>query len=241
MGSRSVEEQHSMDLTLLGLAGCIGALLMFAADLVLYMPSKPQDRTNAMYFQRIDPGGDQLHVSCMSSVSGERLMLGGALGPLAASLYGVGFTQLFFGLNPEEGVILPCISAVCLATYMIVGAVYHAIFAYTGFIAAAIATRADDRVLLDLLLKHQNYLKYMYKWAAIPCAVGSAAFIWCCFARMTIYPWPCAFFAPAMSAPLKKCMKQGGFGGLVLAGGLTNLWNLIFFVIVTACALSARR
>merc|ERR1711907_865153 len=188
MGSRSVEEQHSMDLTLLGLAGCIGALLMFAADLVLYMPSKPQDRTNAMYFQRIDPGGDQLHVSCMSSVSGERLMLGGALGPLAASLYGV-----------------------------------------------------DDRVLLDLLLKHQNYLKYVYKWAAIPCAVGSAAFIWCCFARMTIYPWPCAFFAPAMSAPLKKCMKQGGFGGLVLAGGLTNLWNLIFFVIVTACALSARR
>ena len=130
------------------------------------------------------------------------------------------------------------LAAVGLSTMMVVGSAYHIGFVYTGFLAKAmIPSETRGNVdLMTLLARHQRYLLYIYKWAALPGLVGSAAFIVCCLARATIYPRAVIALAPCFSAPIKIALKRRETGGLILCGGLTNLWNLLFFLALTASA-----
>ena len=80
-------------LILCGLLGCIGALLMFAGDLILYLPSSLAARSTRSYFETIDPNGEGLHDSPMRHMSDQRLMLGGILGPVSSLFYTLGFSQ----------------------------------------------------------------------------------------------------------------------------------------------------
>lgn len=227
--------------------GAMGAILLFAADLILYYPSKnhPQDRTAQSYFDKIDPGGSFLARSSMKEISHARVMLGGVLGPVSAVLYGVGFVGLFCGLYPDvdgDGWMLPLISALGFTFLMAIAAVYHALFAYTCFLSKQIAKakKDDSRGLAELVDIHRTYLKYIYKWCAVPGALGSLAFIYCCLFTDTLFaPWT-VLFAPAFSAFLKKYLKKNNIGGLVLCGGLTNLWNLCFFTVLMV-SISAHR
>jgi len=104
----------------------------------------------------------------------------------------------------------------------------------------AAAAAASLHTILEL---HQSYLRYIYKWAVISCIIGSAAFAYCCLAIAATtttgdnvvvsgYPRYSVLFVPAMSAPLKKILKRYGVGGIVLCGGLTNLWNLCYFAVL---------
>ena len=189
----------------------------------------------------------------MQDVSDFRLMLGGVLGPMASALYSIGFLQLFFGLGggPETSIratYLPATASFGCAGAMIVGGAYHALFAYTGFLAKAVAASkklgslgkgdgGEPRVLHAIVGVHQAYLKFTYKFAATMGGVGSLAFLYCVFTRQTIYPTWTVLLAPAMSAPIKKVLKRFSVGGLVLCGGLTNIWNMIFFTAATASAI----
>ena len=94
----------------------------------------------------------------------------------------------------------------------------------------------DGQALVRLLLaKHKEYMLYLYKAAALPGLVGSLALLACIFSsHETVYPRWMAALVPAMSVPLKLLMKKTGCGGLILAGGLTNLWNALFFGASTA-------
>jgi hypothetical protein len=226
-------------LLLLGIAGCLGALLLFAADLILYYPADPTLRTARCYFRSIDPNGDSLAVSPMADISEARLMLGGVLGPVAAMLYGLGFLHVYFGLRPEQGAFLPALVAGSFTMTMIVGAVYHALFAYTGFIARALRSTADadgaspHLALSGILRQHQAYLLYTYRWAALPGFVGSLGFIATVLSRDTMYSTASVLLTPGLSAPLKLWLKHHECGDLVLCGGLTNLWNLLFLLTIT--------
>lgn len=212
---------------------------MFIGDLVLYLPIEPAMWTSEVYFERIDPNGCDLWKSPMQDISIRRMMLGGALGPVAAVLYALGFMQVFFGLQPSEGVVGPLLAAVGLSTMMIVGAVYHAMFVYTGLIANVMHQQdGSSAELLTLLHQHQQYLLYIYRWAALPGVVGSLAFAWTCLSRRTMYPVYSAILVPVFSGPLKIWLKRRKVGGLILCGGLTNLWNLLFFITLTVSALN---
>ncbi|CAJ1961849.1 unnamed protein product [Cylindrotheca closterium] len=218
--------------------GALGAILLFVADLILYYPFNPQDRTAKSYFDKIDPGGSFLADSSMKMISRERVMLGGVLGPVSAVLYGVGFVGLFCGLYSSDGGgwIMPLTSSLGFTFLMTVAAVYHALFAYTSFLSQQIAKAKKEndngRGLEELVDIHRTYLKYIYKWCAIPGALGSLSFIYCClFTNCLFAPWT-VLFAPAFSAFLKKHLKRNSIGGLVLCGGLTNLWNLCFFSVL---------
>ena len=120
---------------------------MFVADLVLYYSKVPSERTARVYFASIDPNGERLAESPMADIAPERMMLGGVLGPVAAALYTLGFTQLYFGLVPDVGAFLPAIAAVGLSLMMIIGGVYHALFPFTGFLAKASRCRPSLRWL----------------------------------------------------------------------------------------------
>jgi hypothetical protein len=221
---------------LLGVAGCCGALLMFVSDLILYYPSRAAHRTAAVYFRAIDPHGDSLGASPMGEVSEARLVLGGVLGPIAACLYALGFLSLYRGLRPEAGALGPALAAGGHAAAMAIGAVYHAQFAYTGFIARALAAAHEPDhpphpalgALLALLAQHRRYMLTVYRSALAPAAVGTLAFVGTLFGRETAYPAGMALLAPALSAPLKLLLRRLDLGDLVLCGRLTNLWNALF-------------
>jgi hypothetical protein len=226
----------------LALAGVAGAILMFVADLVLYYSKVPSERTARVYFASIDPNGDRLAESPMADIPPERMMLGGVLGPIAAALYTLGFTQLYFGLVPDVGAFLPAIAAVGLSLMMIIGGVYHALFPFTGFLAKACRDASAKSplalpALTALVETHRRYLLYVYRWAAPPAIIGSLAFAWCVATRVTAYHTSSIILAPAFSAPLKLLLKRFNIGSVVLVGGLTNLWNLAFFCTLVWSAL----
>lgn len=189
-----------------------------------YYPGDAAKRDARTYFSTIDPNGDRLSASPMADLSTDRVMLGGALGPVAAVLYALGFTQLFWGLAPSEGAFAPLIASVGMCLMMVVGAVYHALFFYTGVLARACrdAKRVDDgaaRLTHQLLQAHRRYLLYIYRWAAVPSLLGSASFAWCALTRPTLYPHAAVLLAPALSAPVKLWLRRHQTGGLVLCGG----------------------
>jgi hypothetical protein len=225
--------------------GALGALILFVADLVLYYPSRPEHRSAKSYFGKIDPGGNNLAESSMQEISSRRVMLGGVMGPVAAVFYNIGFIGVFLGLqdvtNEEEGVsklVLPLTAAIGFSFQMTIASVYHALFAYTCFISKEIAKEKKEsssgkEALLRLISIHRDYLKYIYKWCAVPGMLGSVAFVWCCISTKTMYAPSTVCFTPALSAFVKKFLKQKSIGGLVLCGGLTNLWNLCFFLVLS--------
>ena len=148
--------RFSISLRLACSLGALGAVLMFVADLVLYYPTTTpprddkarlrHDRSAASYFSTIDPGGSQLHVSSMRCMGRRRVMLGGALGPVSAFFYALGFVGLFPALstgdydndNPlfflwNNLPALLCVTG--LSLLMVIASVYHALFAYTCFLS----------------------------------------------------------------------------------------------------------
>jgi len=233
----------------LGFMGCVGATIMFISDLILYYPSKQQHRSAASYFSKIDPGGDNLGESTMQEISISRVMCGGAMGAVSSVFYILGFASLSFGLQDtaiEQGEkgsvddVIPLLSSVGFSLMMAIGSVYHGLFVYTSFLSKEIAKHKDCPTTLQslhhLVSLHRTYLRYVYKWAVLPGLMGTLSFVWCILTRDTYYASYTLLFVPALSAPLKKILKSKSCGGLVLCGGLTNLWNLGFFLVLTYSA-----
>lgn len=78
--------------------GLVGALLMFAGDMLLYYT--PEDfsyNKNCSSAEKI-----QAIIDVMKNISPMRLMVGGMIGPVSAFLYCVGFYLLFL-LKPVVG------------------------------------------------------------------------------------------------------------------------------------------
>ena len=219
---------------LLALLGVFGALLMFVADLVLYLPIDCRLWSTSIYFARIDPGGDALLASPMGVLGEERVMIGGVMGPAAALLYACGFLCLpvAYWQAPGMSQAFAVVAAAGLSGMMIFGGTYHALFTVTGLLAKARLQHASKGPLPALMAGHQRYMKQLYRCAAVCGLVGSLSFIVAAHLPDSPFPpWICAL-VPAASAPIKKLLKHfeiGAPAGLILAGGLTNLWNMLFF------------
>ena len=61
----------------LACVGAAGSILMFIADLVLYLPHNRVEWSSSIYFAQIDPGGNCLLESPMRMLSEDRMVLGG--------------------------------------------------------------------------------------------------------------------------------------------------------------------
>jgi hypothetical protein len=230
-------EQPGNALVVMLPAGAAGAIMLFIADLILYYPSKRKDRSAQSYFERIDPGGTNMAGSSMQGISISRVMFGGVLGPVASLAYSIGYFGILFGFGQNDhpsSLLLPMMVSISLSLCMTIASAYHAMFAYTCFLSKEIAKEKKEgsttAPLLRLVETHRTYLKYIYKWAAVPALVGSAAYAYACLFSSSVFsPWT-IIFVPVMSAPLKKILKRKNIGSLVLCGGFTNLWNLCFFM-----------
>ena len=220
----------------LALAGVAGAILMFVADLVLYYSKVPSE-----YFASIDPNGERLAESPMADIPPERMMLGGVLGPIAAALYTLGFTQLYFGLVPDVGAFLPAIAAVGLSLMMIIGGVYHALFPFTGFLAKACRDASAKfplalPALTALVETHRRYLLYVYRWR--PRAGDYREPRVCLVRRHARDGVPHVLdYSRARVLGAAQAASQAVQHRQRRVGGLTNLWNLAFFCTLVWSAL----
>ena len=124
--------------------GLVGALLMFAGDMLLYYT--PEDFSydkNCSSAEKI-----QAIIDVMKKISPMRLMVGGMIGPISAFLYCVGFYHIVLIAN--EGMQKLAWAAFLLSCLgIITGGAYHSHCAYLGLLG-------DDRFrdALDIVSKY---------------------------------------------------------------------------------------
>ena len=94
-------------------------------------------------------------------------------------------------------------NAVAAETDVVAGA-YHALFAHTGFITQIGCNK-------KLLAQHQIYLRYVYKFAALPALVGGLAFFACVGSDASRLPRFVGCVAPPLSriASAARAMDTG--------------------------------
>lgn len=127
------------------LLGLLGAVIMYAGDMLFYYTPTPVTSLEEDIFR------------IMSGVSDWRLHLGALCGPLATVFYIAGFYHIKRALAktaPLSGTVI----FVMLAVAIVFGAVFHAMFAPFGFVS-----RTDDHaVLLEQLMVTAFSMFYFY-------------------------------------------------------------------------------
>ena len=107
----------------------------------------------------------------------------------------------------------------------------------SGFIAKVARHESAAAAVKPLLQCHHSYLRLCYLMAAAFGLCGTACLLVMHFRGDMRYPGYVLLFTPALSSVVKRAIKKVGLPapvGLAIAGGLTNLWNCLFFVVATA-------
>ncbi len=124
--------------------GLIGALLMFAGDMLLYYTPKdfsfgPKSSTEERINATID---------VMKGLPARRVMVGGMIGPVAAFLYCVGFYHIILITNEQAHTL--AMAAFLLSCFgIITGGAYHSHCAYLGLLGDD-----NDRAALNTVMKY---------------------------------------------------------------------------------------
>ncbi|NOX90699.1 MAG: hypothetical protein GXO77_16995, partial [Calditrichaeota bacterium] len=204
-----------------GLAGVLAALLMFAGDMFLY---------GGFY-----GGAEYYKVSreIMSEIPLLRLMIGGAIGPIAAILYVIGFWQIFLALKTGSKTLAK-ITFFAFTSMMIVGGAFHSDFVNTGLILRAknSINAVDMEVMETLIAQSKTYINFLYQIVFVFGLIGTITFLYAVLFKKTRYPKWIVFFTPTLltlTAPAARLLPSP-VGGIVY-GGYTNLSFFLFFCV----------
>ncbi|NQT27593.1 hypothetical protein HQ585_19720 [candidate division KSB1 bacterium] len=208
---------------LTGFAGILGALLMFTGDMFLYggfySGSEYYD-----YSRRI-----------MGEIPLLRLMIGGAIGPIASILYAIGFWQIYFAIK-SAGKILASISFSGFAFMIIIAGSYHSGFVNTGLILRAKASiqQSDLESVKILLSQSIDYLHFLYNIMFVFGTIGTISFLYTIISRKTYYPKWIILFTPTLLLLASSIATYipSPVGGIIY-GGYINLIFLLFFCVST--------
>jgi len=161
------------------------------------------------------------------------LVIGGALGPLAAlfSAFGMG---IFYLALASGGRRLAFAASVLLAIMILIGSSYHAVFTVFGF-ASKVADSATRETLLAQIASLRNTISYPMYASGV---AGSAVVYWLALRRKTRFPrWLLLFLPTTLS--LASDAFRGFFlaipaplGG-ILRGGWINGSFVLFFAMAT--------
>jgi hypothetical protein len=220
-GMRTMDERKRIRLT--GLAGILGALLMYAGDMFLYGGFYSGSEF-ADYSRKI-----------MSEIPVFRLMIGGAVAPIAVILYSIGFWHVFLAVKNGSRV-LAAVSFSGLVAMISFGGVFHAGFVYTGLLLRAKRTihEIDMKIIETLLKQASDYLQLIFMISIIFGTIGTTLFIYTVLFQKTSYPKWMVLFAPGLlifTSPLAR-MLPAPVGG-ILYGGVINFVFLLFFCVST--------
>jgi len=152
---------------LCGWAGVLAAVIGFVAEMLLY---------GGFY-----GGAEYYRVSrqIMSEIPLSRLIWGGALGPIEAIFYLIGFWHIYLALKPGSQRLAQIVFA-AFSAMMIVGGAFHSAFVYTGLITRALNTvqAVDLPVLKTLLSQSDTYIRLLYRVTFAFGLTGTLAFVW---------------------------------------------------------------
>lgn len=206
-----------------GLAGILGAMLMFTGDMFLY-GGFYSGAEFSEYSRKI-----------MSEIPLLRLMIGGAIGPIGSILYAIGFWHIFLALKPGSK-ILSKITFSAFASMMIVGGAFHSGFVNTGLILRAKNSihAPDLEVMKSLIAQSNTYIHFLYNIIYFLGLIATITYLYVILFKKTYYPKWIVLFTPTLllfTAPVAKLIPSPAGG--IIYGGYNNLTFLLFFCIST--------
>ena len=197
--------------------GLIGALLMFAGDMLLYYTPKDfsyspksstEERINAI-------------IDVMKRLPEKRVMAGGMIGPVAAFLYCVGFYHIVLMAN-EQAHTFAMIAFLLSCFGIITGGAYHSHCAYFGLLGDD-----KDRTALNTVMKYfQKLPLILYAGEGI----GFVLLVFLIVTGKTVLPWWMFLLSPGVLFLLKPVVGRLPKGvRIIISGGWTNLISVIYY------------
>jgi hypothetical protein len=200
----------------LGLSGILGAIVLFAGDMLYYF--KPNVGLSS--------------ITTMGSVPEWRLLAGGATSLIAAWLYTMGAGQIYFALKPA-GKKISLAAFISFAAVMIAYGIAHASFFSIGSSAKnALFTGAKMELMTKL---PSQYFSLIVKITYVPVVIVTVLFVYSVIFRKTLYSWWIIPFFPVFPYLFEGIIRKHLSGTLqvIIAGGYKNLIMLVFFLIST--------
>lgn len=201
-----------MPLTLVLLAlGLLGSILMFAGDMLLYFTPSAYDMDGTL----------RPYLRIMRDVPAGRVRLGGALGPVAAFFYVLGFAGLALVARGSLAWLV-WLSAALLAFALVCGGTYHAQYVYLSVIAKAGREDLYDEVAGNIM--------FVMRFATVPMYLGFVLLAAGVALGQTTLPAWSAALTPLVTSLLGLIwMRVPQPARCVLFGGWSNLVFTIMF------------
>ena len=210
-----------MPLTLMLTAlGLVGSILMFAGDMLLYFTPGAYDMNGTL----------KPYLRIMRDVPAARVRVGGALGPVAAFFYVLGFLALPC-MARGDFAWLVWLAAALLAFALICGGAYHAQYVYLSIIAKAGHDDLYEEVSANIML--------IMRLATTPMYAGFVLLAIAIMLGQTIFPVWLVVFTPIVTSFLGLVwMRVPQPARCVLFGGWSNLVVPIRFAAMLVCLLT---
>lgn len=199
-------------LFLLSLLGAIGAILMFAGDMLLYFKN-----VNYAYFS------DNI-IAIMGTIPGWRLTTGGFLGPIAGCFYFLGYYMLCRIIR----MAYPRLGTAMLVGFLfcsILGSAYHTHFTYLGYSARYAGENAEFITSLEGILI-PYFITNISLQTLLSLALGIAI-----LTGNTLFPRWFVLFTPIVTlwfVYLADLLPQPA--NVIVYGGWFNIINIILFI-----------
>ena len=200
------------------IAGLAGALLMFTGDMLLYYT--PEDfayDSKSSSAEKI-----QAIVDVMKELPTKRVMAGGMIGPVSASLYCVGFYHMV--LITDESMKTLAVAAFLFSCFgIITGGAYHSHCAYLGLLG-------EDR-FADALKAVENYFQKMPLIFYAGAGIGFLLLVVLIGSGHTILPRWMFLLSPGILFLFRSavgCLPKGI--RIIVSGGWTNLISVIYYL-----------
>ena len=207
----------TLALTTLGL---FGSILMFAGDMLLYFTPGVYDMDGTLK--------PYLHI--MRDIPAARVRVGGALGPVAAFLYVLGFLALPLMARGDLAWLV-WLAAALLAFALICGGAYHAQYAYLSIIAKAGHEDLYEEVSANIML--------IMRLATTPMYAGFILLAAAITLGQTVFPAWFVVFTPIVTNFLGLVwMRVPQPARCILFGGWSNLVFTIMFTAMLICLLA---
>jgi hypothetical protein len=162
-----------------------------------------------------------------------QLVIGGALGPIAALFSAIGVGLFYVALEPGSRPLAYAVG-VLLAVMMLIGGAYHAVYTVFGF-ASKVADESVRETLITQVTSLRDTISYpMYATGIAGTALTYFLGLW----KKTQFPrWLLVFLPTSLSmassaVPGYFLAIPAPFGGII-SGGWINGSFLLFFAIAT--------
>ena len=202
-------------LRIMGLAGVLGGLALFAGDMLFYFSS----------------AGTDLKLN-MGNASDTRIVASGVAGLVGTWLYVIGAGQVFQAFKTTTALARNTVTACFVAIFIAYGIVHGAYIAIATTARLSVGYQIDVETATALAVQANNTLRLLIYPIF---ALLSYVFITRVWSRKTLYPrWMILFF------PLIPFLFQGlisrslsGSVWIVIVGGFFNLILVVFFAAST--------